>query len=175
MPKILLIMLLSFCLTGCMSPKLCGIDERPVNNQMLNPKHIEYFNNKPIHYKEEMYSTIFPIGHSRQQLETKEAGYRFVSYASLLGGLLAEGGFTTNFDPSGKRNTEEFHSAYFNLLAGLLFDWRVSADGSDLSGSNTKTYLVKSFGVSQECGGSKYYTIFWVPIKVSGNSEKSDQ
>ncbi len=170
MNKFLLIIPYALCLTGCLNPNLCGIKEQPIQNKNINPRHVEYFEDKPNLFVEEAHGTILPIGHYRNYLQKRESGFRYVSNASLLGGLLLEGSSTANYDENGNRLLADNQSVSLNMLCGLLFDYKLSAHIDDVTGSYNKTYLFKSFGVAQEIGGSKYYTILWMPMRFSNQN-----
>ena len=167
MKKYIPLLPLLFSLTGCLNPNLCDIKGNPTTGKILNQEHVDFFANKPVMHMEEAHGTILPIGHYRQNLQKQDRGFRFVSDVSLLGGLLLEGESTAHYDESGKRKMETDQSVSVNMFCGLLFDWKLSADINERTGSYSKTYLFKSFGVAQEIGGSKYYTILWMPMKFS--------
>jgi len=161
-------------LVGCMNPNLCGT-KKSVGKKGLSPEHLEFFENKPSLSVAEAHGTILPLAHTRQHLQKRSSGYRYVNHVSLLGGLLLEGSSTQNFDENGKPQKDDFHSASLSMLSGLLFEIDVDAYMNDLSGSMNKSFLLKAFGSTKEVGGSKYYTVFWMPMKFSDNSIGSEK
>ncbi len=156
-------------LVGCTSPKLCGAKKLVDSKKGLSSEHIQYFQNKPTLSVAESHVTILPIAHMREHLQKRSSGFSYVMHVSLLGGLLLEGTSTQNFDTNGKP-TKNNKSASLNMLAGLLFEIEAEVDENTLKGSINKSYLLKSFGSTQEIGGSKYYTIFWIPMKFSNDA-----
>ncbi|VGO23357.1 hypothetical protein [Pontiella sulfatireligans] len=165
----ILLIPISLCMTGCLNPKLCETKES-IGKKGLATEHIEYFKDKPTLSVAEAHGTILPIAHVREHLQKRSDGYRYVNYVSLFGGLLLEGGSTQNFDQKGKPVTDKAMSGHINMLSGLLFEIDIDADMNNLSGSINKSFLMKSFGSTQEIGGSKYYTIFWMPMKFSNQA-----
>ncbi len=169
MKRTILLIPIALCITGCLNPKLCGTKES-IGKKGLATEHIEYFKDKPTLSVAEAHGTILPLAHVRQHLQKRSDGYRYVNNISLLGGLLLEGGSTQNFDKEGKPIKNKAMSGNIDMLSGLLFEVDIDADMNDLTGSTTKSFLLKAFGSTQEVGGSKYYTIFWMPMKFSNQS-----
>ena len=166
MKKLILLIPIALCATGCLNPKLCGTKEF-IGKKGLAPEHIEYFKDKPTRSFSEAHGTLLPLAHVRQHLQKRSDGYRYVNNISLLGGLLFEGGSTQNFDKEGKPIRNKAMSVNIDMLSGLLFEVGIDVDMNALTGSITKSFLLKAFGSTQEVGGSKYYTIFWMPMKFS--------
>ena len=75
-----------------------------------------------------------------------------------------------DFDKEGKPIKNKAMSGNIDMLSGLLFEVDIDVDMNDLTGSITKSFLLKAFGSTQEVGGSKYYTLFWMPMRFSNKS-----
>lgn len=174
MKSILIMIPVVLSLVGCVNPNLCGTG-KSIGKQGLSPEHLEYFKDKPSLTVAEAHGTILPLAHMRQHLQKRSSGYHYVNHVSLLGGLLLEGESSRNFDTEGKLLRGNNRSASINMLSGLLFEIEAGADKDELKGTINKSFLFKAFGSSQEVGGSKYYTIFWMPMKFSDTSIRSDK
>lgn len=152
-------------LTGCLSPNLCNTNQSISSKEGLSSEHLQYFEDQPTLSVAEAHGTILPLMHMRQHLQKRSSGFRYVNHVSLLGGLLLEGDTIQNFGEDGKPLPNDYKGASLNMLSGLLFEIKADADMNDLTGSTTKSFLLKAFGSSQDVSGSKYYTILWMPMK----------
>lgn len=170
MKTTLILITIVISLTGCMNPNLCDTKKRLDRDTGLPPEYLLYFKDKPTLSVSEAHGTLLPVAHMRKQIQKRSDGYLYVNHVSLLGGLFLEGKFTDNFDREGKRKKNDYQSASLDMLAGLLFELDVDVNPDDLSGFINKSFLLKAFGSTQEVGGSKYYTIFWMPMKFSNQS-----
>lgn len=169
MKKIILLIPIALCITGCLNPTLCGTEES-IGKNGLAPEHIDYFKDKPTRSVAEAHGTILPLVHAREHLQKQPDGFCYIVNASLLGGLLLEVESVRHFDKEGKLNGDKDRSASMNMLSGLLFEIDIDRDNKNFTGSVNKSFLLKAFGSTQEVGGNKYYTVLWMPIKISNKA-----
>ncbi|MDF7822769.1 hypothetical protein P4B35_01985 [Pontiellaceae bacterium B12227] len=174
MKKKILLIPIALCITGCLNPKLCGIEDH-LNKDHIQPEYLEYFKDKPTPSVAEAHGTLLPLLHVREQLQKQPDGFRFVNYVSFLGGLLFEGGTTRHFDEEGIPQWNEHHSASLNILYGMLFESDIDEHMNNSTGSVKKSFLFRAFGSAQEVGGTKYYTILWMPMKFSNKATEPEK
>ena len=172
--KILLLLLFTCGATGCLSPNLCDTAKSIDKEVGLSPEHLRYFENKPNLSVAESHITLFPVAHKREYLQKRSSIYKYVTHTSLLGGLILEKKTTRYYDVEGKPIKRHSKDTPFSIFSGLLFESEMSLDTNMVTGASYKSFLLKAFGSAQEARGSKYYTVFWMPMKFGKQTYESD-
>lgn len=171
--KILLIFSFTCCVTGCLNPNLCDTAKSIDKEVGLSPEHLRYFENKPNLSVAESHITLFPIAHKREYLQKRSSIYKHVTHTSLLGGLLLEKKTTRYYDNEGKTIKRHSKDTPFSIFSGLLFESEMNLDTNVVTGASYKSFLLKAFGSAQEARGSKYYIVFWMPMKFAKQTYES--